>query len=128
VPPDDDMHPSHDNVPVGEQDGQLMSDCKDHGRTITKAQFRNPAGPAGLMSHGGLSHPVTTLGKAQKLITPPRTASSVKKHLYKIEGLSGATSTRLFESLSSQTPVEETSRLSLRGQLVQAYLRTTLSS
>ena len=50
-----------------------------------------------------------------KLITPPLTASSVKKHLCKIEGLSGATSTTLFESLSSQTAVEELSRLSLRG-------------
>ena len=49
-----------------------------------------------------------------KLITPPLTASSVKKHLCKIEGFSGATST-LFESLSSQTAVEDTSRLSLRG-------------
>ncbi|EDR06551.1 glycosyltransferase family 39 protein [Laccaria bicolor S238N-H82] len=50
-----------------------------------------------------------------RLITPPLTASSVKKHLCKIEGLSGATGTTLFESLSSQTAVEETSRLSLRG-------------
>jgi hypothetical protein len=50
-----------------------------------------------------------------KLITPPLTASSVKKHLCKIEGLSGATRATLFESLSSQTAVEETSRLSLRG-------------
>ena len=49
-----------------------------------------------------------------KLITPPLTASSVKKHLCKIEGFPGATCT-LFESLSSQTAVEETSRLSLRG-------------
>ena len=49
-----------------------------------------------------------------KLITPPLTASSVKKHLCKIEGFSGATST-LYESLSSQTAVEDTSRLSLRG-------------
>ena len=52
----------------------------------------------------------------QKLITPPLTASSVKKHLWKIEGLTGATSTvTLFESLSSQTAVEDLSRLSLRG-------------
>ncbi|KIJ98703.1 hypothetical protein K443DRAFT_8968 [Laccaria amethystina LaAM-08-1] len=50
-----------------------------------------------------------------KLITPPLTASSVKKHLCKIEGLSGAINTTLFESLSSQTAVEETSRLPLRG-------------
>ena len=39
----------------------------------------------------------------------------MKKHLCKIEGLSGATSTTLFESLSSQTAVKETSRLLLRG-------------
>ena len=47
--------------------------------------------------------------------SPPLTASSVKKHMWNIEGLSGATSTTLFESLSSQTASKETSRLSLRG-------------
>jgi len=51
VPPDSDMHPPHDNGSVGEKDGrhELMSDCKDQAGPLLKAQFRNPAGPAGPM-------------------------------------------------------------------------------
>lgn len=49
-----------------------------------------------------------------KLITPPRTASSVKKHICKIEGLSGAESSRLFESLSSRSATAESSKLVLK--------------
>ena len=38
-------------VSAGVTNGRLerMSGCKDHGRTISKAQFRIPAGPAGPM-------------------------------------------------------------------------------
>ena len=39
---------------------------------------------------------------------------SVKKHLCKIEGLSGPNGSTLFESLSSQTAVEESFRLAVR--------------
>ena len=46
-------------------------------------------------------------GTLPKFFTPPRTAFSVKKYLCKIEGLSGPSSSTLFESLSSQTAVEE---------------------
>ena len=49
-----------------------------------------------------------------KFFTPPRTAFSVKKYLCKIEGLSGPTSSTLFESLSSHTAVEESFRFSVR--------------
>ena len=49
-----------------------------------------------------------------KLITPPRTASSVKKHICKIEGLSGAQSSRLFESLSSRSATAESSKLAVK--------------
>jgi len=49
-----------------------------------------------------------------KFITPPRTALSLKKHLCKIEGLSGPKGSTLFESLSSQTAVEESFRLAVR--------------
>ena len=49
-----------------------------------------------------------------KLITPPRTASSVKKHICKIEGLSGAESSRLFESLSSRSAAAESSKLAVK--------------
>ena len=50
-----------------------------------------------------------------KFITPPRTTLSVKNHLCKIEGLSAPTSSTLFESLSSQTAVVESSRLAFGG-------------
>ncbi|KIK02063.1 hypothetical protein K443DRAFT_97581 [Laccaria amethystina LaAM-08-1] len=50
-----------------------------------------------------------------KFITPPRNALSVKKHLCKIEGLSGPTGSTLFESLSSKTAAEESFRLAVRG-------------
>ena len=50
-----------------------------------------------------------------KFVTPPRTALSVKKHLCKIEGLSAPTSSTLFESLSSETAVAESSRLGFGG-------------
>ena len=46
-----------------------------------------------------------------KFVTPPRTALSVKNHLCKIEGLSAPTSSTLFESLSSETAVVESSQL-----------------
>jgi hypothetical protein len=49
-----------------------------------------------------------------KFITPPRNALSVKKHLCKIEGLSGPTGSTLFESLSSQTAVADSFRLAVR--------------
>ena len=49
-----------------------------------------------------------------KFFTPPRTAFSVKRYLCKIEGLSCPTSSTLFESLSSQTAVEESFRFSVR--------------
>ena len=50
-----------------------------------------------------------------KLITPPHTASSVKKHICEIEGLSGAESSRLFESLSSRGAAAESSKLAVKG-------------
>ena len=50
-----------------------------------------------------------------KFITPPRTTLSVKNHLCKIEGISAPTSSMLFESLSSETPVVEYSRLAFGG-------------
>ena len=46
-----------------------------------------------------------------KFVTPPRIALSVKNHLCKIEGISAPTSSALFESLSSETAVVESSRL-----------------
>lgn len=49
-----------------------------------------------------------------RLITPPRTASSVKKHICKIEGLSGAKSSMLFESLSSPSAAAESSKLAVK--------------
>ncbi|KIJ90661.1 hypothetical protein K443DRAFT_686616 [Laccaria amethystina LaAM-08-1] len=50
-----------------------------------------------------------------KFVTPPRTALALKKYLCKIEGLSGPTSsTTLFESLASQTAVEESFRFAVR--------------
>ena len=51
MPPDDDMLLPWDNVPIREKDGslELMSDCTDRGRTITKALFRKLAGLAGPM-------------------------------------------------------------------------------
>ncbi|KIK02072.1 hypothetical protein K443DRAFT_542968 [Laccaria amethystina LaAM-08-1] len=50
-----------------------------------------------------------------KFVAPPRTALSVKNHLCKIEGLSAPTSSALFESLSSETAVVESSRFGFRG-------------
>ena len=50
-----------------------------------------------------------------KFVTPPRTALFVKNHLCKIEGLSALTSSTLFESLSSETAVVESSRLAFGG-------------
>ena len=50
-----------------------------------------------------------------KFVTPPRTVLSVKNHICKIEGLSAPTSSTLFESLSSETPVVESSRLAFGG-------------
>ena len=47
-------------------------------------------------------------------VTPPRTVLSVKKYLCKIEGLSGPKGSTLFESLSSQTAVEESFRLAVK--------------
>ena len=51
VPPDNDMHPPHDDGSVGEKDGrhELMGDCEDQAGPLLKAQFRNPARPAGPM-------------------------------------------------------------------------------
>ena len=50
-----------------------------------------------------------------KFVTPPRTTLSVKNHLCKIEGLSAPKSSTLFESLSSETAVVESSRLAFGG-------------
>ncbi|EDR04150.1 uncharacterized protein LACBIDRAFT_330720 [Laccaria bicolor S238N-H82] len=49
-----------------------------------------------------------------KLVAPPRAALSITKHLCKIEGFSGATSSTLFESISSQTAATESFRLALK--------------
>lgn len=50
-----------------------------------------------------------------KLITPPHMARNVINHLCGIEGFSVDTVGSLFESLSSQTAIEESTRLSLKG-------------
>ena len=51
-------------------------------------------------------------------ITPPRTALSLKKHLCKIEGVPGLGSNAiLFEALSSDAAIPDSTRLKLRGHL-----------
>ena len=51
-------------------------------------------------------------------ITPPHTALSLKKHLCKIEGLAGLGSNAiLFEALSSEAAIPDSTRLKLRGHL-----------
>jgi hypothetical protein len=49
-----------------------------------------------------------------KSITPPHTALSLKKHLCKIEGLTGSNAV-LFEGLSSDAVIPDSTRLKLRG-------------
>ena len=51
-----------------------------------------------------------------KSLTPPHTALSIKKYLCKIEGLAGSNAS-LFESLSSDIAVADSTRLTLRGHL-----------
>ena len=51
-------------------------------------------------------------------ITPPHTALSLKKHLCKIEGVAGRGSNAfLFETLSSDAAIPDSTRLKLRGHL-----------
>ena len=53
-----------------------------------------------------------------KSITPPHTALSLKKHLCKIEGVAGfGSNASLFEALSSNAAVSDSTRLNLRGHL-----------
>ncbi|EDR05869.1 uncharacterized protein LACBIDRAFT_329325 [Laccaria bicolor S238N-H82] len=49
-----------------------------------------------------------------KLVAPPCAALSIKKHLCKIEGFSGATNSTFFESISSQTAVTDSFRMVLK--------------
>ncbi|EDR06317.1 uncharacterized protein LACBIDRAFT_329007 [Laccaria bicolor S238N-H82] len=51
-----------------------------------------------------------------KSITPPHTALSLKKHLCKIEGVAGSNAL-LFEALSSDAAIPDSTRLKLRGHL-----------
>ena len=51
-------------------------------------------------------------------ITPPHTSLSLKKHLCKIEGIAGlGSSALLFETLSSDAAIPDSTRLKLRGHL-----------
>ena len=51
-------------------------------------------------------------------VAPPRTALSLKKYLCKIEGVAGpASSAILFEALSSDAAIPDSTRLKLRGNL-----------
>jgi hypothetical protein len=49
-----------------------------------------------------------------KSLTPPHTALSLKKYLCKIEGLEGSNAS-VFESLSSDVAIADSTRLKLRG-------------
>ena len=51
-----------------------------------------------------------------KSLTPPHTALSLKKYLCKIEGLAGSNAS-VFESLSSDIALADSTRLKLRGHL-----------
>ncbi|EDR06356.1 uncharacterized protein LACBIDRAFT_300531 [Laccaria bicolor S238N-H82] len=51
-----------------------------------------------------------------KSITPPHTALSLKKHLCKIEGVAGSNAI-LFEALSDDAAIPDSTRLKLRGHL-----------
>ena len=51
-----------------------------------------------------------------KSLTPPHTALSLKMYLCKIEGLAGSNA-NVFESLSSDVAIADSTRLKLRGHL-----------
>ena len=51
-----------------------------------------------------------------KSLTPPHTALSLKMYLCKIEGLAGSNA-NVFESLSSDVAIADSTRLKLRGNL-----------
>ena len=51
-----------------------------------------------------------------KAVTPPHTAASLKSHLCDIEGFSGSENASLYSSLSSQTILDDPSRLALMNR------------
>ena len=51
-----------------------------------------------------------------KAVTPPHTAASLKSHLCEIEGFSGSENAYLYLSLSSQTILDNSSRLALMNR------------
>ena len=48
-------------------------------------------------------------------VAPPHTAASLKKHICRIEGFDLFTKCTLYSSFSDQAPVEDSTRLALRG-------------
>ena len=51
-----------------------------------------------------------------KAVTPPHTAASLKSHLCNVEGFSGSENASLYLSLSSQTILDDASRLALMNR------------
>ena len=51
-----------------------------------------------------------------KAVTPPHTAASLKSHLCNIKGFSGSENAYLYSSLSSQTILDDSSRLPLMNR------------
>ena len=51
-----------------------------------------------------------------KAVTPPHTAASLKSHLCDVEGYSGSENSYLYSALSSQTILDDASRLALMNR------------
>ena len=51
-----------------------------------------------------------------KAVTPPHTTASLKSHLCNVEGFSGSENAYLYSSLSSQTILDDASRLALMSR------------